>query len=88
MLHSGSALSFQVRGAGSIPVIRSQGFIAQLVRAIPCHGIGRGFKSHWSRMVNEVYTKDGYLCRKHRARFKGSYCMRCYIERRNKELNK
>jgi hypothetical protein len=24
MLHSGSALSFQVRGAGSIPVIRSK----------------------------------------------------------------
>ncbi len=79
-------LSHSYRLSQSQPTVF--GFIAQLVRAPPCHGGGRGFKSHWSRMVNEVYTKDGYLCRKHRARFKGSYCMRCYIERRNKELNK
>jgi hypothetical protein len=27
----------------------SNGFVAQLVRAPPCHGGGRGFKSHRSR---------------------------------------
>jgi hypothetical protein len=70
MLHNGSALSFQVRGAGSIPVIRSAivgdllwnnctccfvirivapGPVAQLVRALPCHGRGRQFKSGQDR---------------------------------------
>ncbi len=29
--------------------------VAQLVSAIPCHGIGRGFESHHSRSVNNQW---------------------------------
>ena len=50
MLHNGSALAFQANGAGSIPVIRSDGPLAQLVRAPPCHGGGRQFKSDTDRL--------------------------------------
>ena len=54
MLHSGSASAFQAEGAGSIPAIRSEGPLAQLVRALPCHGRGRQFKSDMDRLASLV----------------------------------
>ena len=33
--------------------------VAQLVRALPCHGRGRGFKSHHSRKIEN----NSVLCR-------------------------
>ncbi len=53
MLHKGSASAFQADGEGSIPSIRSNGLVAQLVRAPPCHGGGRGFKSHPDRIKHQ-----------------------------------
>jgi hypothetical protein len=40
----------------------SFGFIAQLVRAPPCHGGGRGFKSHWSRNATLAHSVEQRTC--------------------------
>lgn len=48
ILHSGSALAFQARGAGSIPAIRSKktgfGGRSQVGKAVDCDSTIRGFK--------------------------------------------
>jgi hypothetical protein len=64
ILHSGSALAFQARGAGSIPAIRScaiktlirswyktfqiSGGCSQVVKAVDCDSTIRGFNSRHS----------------------------------------
>lgn len=36
----------------------TSGAIAQLVRALPCHGRGCGFESRWLRQLPDVFYED------------------------------
>ena len=48
----GEHLPYKQRVTGSSPVVPIYGSVVQLVRTPPCHGGGRGFESHPSRISN------------------------------------
>ena len=49
-----------VLGTSSNPVFPTNACVAQLVRALPCHGKGRGFESHRTRqeLLQKVLTTE------------------------------
>jgi hypothetical protein len=51
----------------------SFGLLAQLVRALPCHGRGRGFKSHTDRKAPAM-LREAKMCYDSHKKYPEIYC--------------
>ena len=55
MTHESGRLKPFAKAVAMLPKQETQGPVAQLVSAPPCHGGGRGFKSRQGRSESDLY---------------------------------